>query len=61
MATVIVPIGFVAKWWEKGKFGMITGMFWRIGEETKFLCDECSLKELKATEPPLKKIDEGLV
>jgi hypothetical protein len=59
MAKVIVPLGFLLKFIPE-KPGMVMGMFWEVGEEdSQFLCDECSLKELKAMEPPLKKIDEG--
>jgi hypothetical protein len=63
MATLMVPIGVVVKWWSKENPGVVVGMFWKVGEdeEAKFLCDDCSIGELKTMEPPLTKIDEGWI
>jgi len=38
-------------------------MFWKVGEdeEAKFLCDDCSIRELNIMEPPLSKIDDGWI
>ncbi len=56
----IVPIGFVVKWWEKGKAGTVGDMFWKIGEDgLRFWCDGCSLRQLEAMEISLTEIKGG--
>jgi hypothetical protein len=58
MTKGIIPFGFIIKYVPE-KPGIVAGMFWKQSEGPIFLCDDCSLKELKAMDPPLKTIDAG--
>jgi len=58
MGQRIIPFGFILKD-TPGNPGIVVGMFWKEAEGPIFLCDDCSLKELRAMDPPLKTIDEG--
>jgi len=58
MTKDLIPFGFILKDVPE-KQEIVAGMFWKQAEGPIFLCDDYSLKKLKAIEPPLKKIDEG--